>query len=53
MMFRWKTRKERLLRGSKVSAVKKLEGIRLMNELEDKVLSARQKCARLKLRESR
>ena len=34
-----------------MSAAKKLEGIRLMNELADRVLSIRQKLLRRKLRE--
>lgn len=52
MMFGWETRKEKILKGTKISAVKKLEGIRLMNELADKVLTNRQKIIRQKLRES-
>lgn len=47
------TERERLLRGVKISAEKKLEGMRLMNELADKVLTKRQKLVRRKLRESR
>jgi len=50
MKFGWQTRKERILRGLKISAKKKLEGIRLMNELADKVLSERQKIIRRRLR---
>jgi hypothetical protein len=51
MKFGWKTQKEKISRGAKISAAKKLEGIRLMNELADKVLSVRQKLLRRKLRE--
>lgn len=51
-MFRWPTKKENILRGAKISLEKKLEGIRLMNELADKVLTKRQKLLRLKLRGS-
>jgi hypothetical protein len=53
MTFRWETRKERILRGMKISAAKKLEGIRLMNELADKVLSKQQKLLRRKLKEGK
>ena len=53
MRFGWQTKKDRLLRGVKMSAKSKLEGIRLMNELADMVLSKRQKLARRKLREAR
>ncbi len=49
-MFEWESRKERVLRGVKISGEKKLEGIRLMNELADKVLTKRQKLMRQKLR---
>jgi len=52
MRYKWQSDSERALRGSKVSAYKKLEGFRLMNELADKVLSPRQKALRRKLRES-
>lgn len=51
-MFGWTTQKENILRGAKISSRKKLEGIRLMNELADKVLTNRQKMIRRKLRES-
>jgi hypothetical protein len=51
MIFRWETEKERVLRGAKISAAKKLEGIRLMNEMVDKVLSKHQKLLRRKLRQ--
>lgn len=51
MNFNWGKKRERLLRGVKVSAEKKLEGMRLMNELADKILGVRQKAARRKLRE--
>lgn len=51
MMFRWQTRKEKIIAGAKISPDKKLEGIRLMNELSDRVLTLRQKLIRRKLRE--
>lgn len=51
MIFRWETEREKVLRGAKISAQKKLEGIRLLNELQDEVLSKRQKIIRQKLRE--
>ena len=51
-MFGWRTQKENILRGARVSLRKKLEGIRLMNELADKILTSRQKMMRRKLRES-
>jgi len=50
--FGWETKKEKVLRGLKISPGKKLEGIRLMNELADKVLNGRQKLARRKMREA-
>jgi hypothetical protein len=50
MIFKWETKQERTLKGIRISAEKKLEGIRLMNELTDKVLSRRQKAIRQKLR---
>jgi len=52
MNFGWETRKEKAVRAVTMSAEKKLEGIRLMNELADMVLSKRQKAARRKLRET-
>ena len=51
MNFKWEKKREHILRGVKISAEKKLEGIRLMNELTDKILGMRQKVARRKLRE--
>jgi hypothetical protein len=53
MKFGWSTRKERLLKGLRMSAEKKLEGIRLMNELADEILTRSQKLARRKLRRAR
>lgn len=50
MIYRWSTKKERALRNSEISALKKLEGLRLMNELADKVLSKSQQIARRKLK---
>lgn len=50
MIFRWQTKKERILRGIHMSPEKKLEGLRLLNELADKILSGVQKAIRQKLR---
>lgn len=50
MIFQWESQKEKILRGSKISPEKKLEALRLMNELADKVLTKRQKIVRQKLR---
>jgi len=52
MRYKWQSDSERALRASMISAYKKLEGFRLMNELADKVLSPRQKALRRKLREN-
>ncbi|MDD5195301.1 MAG: hypothetical protein PHQ96_06500 [Candidatus Omnitrophica bacterium] len=52
MRFGWETKKLRILRGTKISAENKLEGIRLMNEMADAVLTKRQKLLRRELRES-
>jgi len=52
MNFGWETRQEEILKGARISAQKKLEGIRLMNELADKVLTNRQKMMRKRLREN-
>lgn len=49
-MFGWASKKENILKGARISSQKKLEGIRLMNELADKVLTRRQKLLRFKLR---
>ncbi len=49
-MFGWESRKEKIARGAKISPEKKLEGIRMMNELADMVLSKRQKLIRRKIR---
>lgn len=51
MRFGWETKREEIIRGANISAKEKLEGIRLMNELVDKVLTTRQKILRRKLRE--
>ena len=53
MIFQWETEREKILRGARISAEKKLEAIRLMNELADLALTKRQKMIRQKLRESR
>jgi hypothetical protein len=50
MIFKWETKKEKAFRGAKIDPYKKLEGIRLMNELADMVLTDRQKILRRKLR---
>ena len=52
MTFRWVTEKEKILRGFKIAFKEKLEGIRLMNELADRVLTRNQKVMRRKLREA-
>lgn len=52
MIFQWETKKERALRGLRISCRKKLEAIRLMNELADKILSKHQKSIRQELREN-
>lgn len=51
MRFGWETRREKILRGARISPEKKLEGFRLLNELADKVLTVHQKAIRRKLRE--
>ncbi|MDP2943744.1 MAG: hypothetical protein Q8N49_00500 [Candidatus Omnitrophota bacterium] len=51
MIFNWESRREKILKGTKILALKKLEGLRLMNDLADRVLSKRQKIMRQKLRE--
>jgi len=48
MIFKWESKKEKILRGIKISPAKKLEALRLMNELADRVLSRRQKNLRRK-----
>jgi len=53
MKFGWETKKEKISKALKISSEKKLEGIRLLNELADKVLTRRQKLMRRKLREVR
>jgi len=50
MISGWETEKERALKGVRISAQKKLEGIKLMNELADRVLTKYQKAMRQKLR---
>jgi hypothetical protein len=50
LKFGWETKKEKILRGFGISAEKKLEGIRLINELADRVLTKRQKIMRQKIR---
>jgi len=49
-MFGWDTKREKILKGVRISAKNKLEGIRLMNELADKVLTNEQKAMRQKLK---
>lgn len=53
MNFGWLTQKENIARGAKIFLQKKLEGIRLMNELSDKILTRRQKLIRRRLRQAR
>ena len=50
-MFTLPTQRKNVLRGVRISHQKKLEGIRLMNELADKVLTDKQKIIRRKLKE--
>ena len=50
MIFKWESKQEKIFKGARISGSSKLEGIRLMNELTDKVLSGRQKSIRRKLR---
>jgi hypothetical protein len=50
MIFKWQSENEKLLKGIKISPEKKLEALRLMNELADKVLSKQKKSMRSKLR---
>lgn len=52
MKFGWESEKEKILRRSRIDPFKKLEAIRLLNELADKVLSLKQKRIRRKLREA-
>lgn len=52
MRFGWETKKEKVEKGLAISPYKKLEGMRLMNELADKVLTRHQKIIRQKLRDS-
>ncbi len=52
MIFKWETEREKILKGAKISPGKKLEGIRLMNEFADRVLTRRQKGIRQKLKQN-
>ena len=52
MISGWETNSEKAMRAVKISPEKKLEGIRLMNELADMVLSKKQKLVRRRLREA-
>jgi hypothetical protein len=52
MILKWETKQGRVLKGMRMSGEKKLEGIRLMNELADKVLSKHQKRIRQKFRKA-
>lgn len=49
----WETKREKILRGARISPGKKLEGIRLMNELADSALIESKKVVRRKVRERR
>jgi len=51
-MFGRASQRENILKGLRISLQKKLEGIRLMNELSDKILTKHQKMIRRRLRES-
>jgi len=53
MIYKWPTDKENILKGAGISIEKKLEGVRLLNELTDKILTKRQKKLRLRLRSQR
>ena len=50
MILKWPSEKEKIMAGAKISPVKKLEGLRLMNELADKVLTDKQKIIRRNLK---
>jgi hypothetical protein len=52
MISKWESQRSRATRGAKISGEKKLEGIRLMNELADKILTPRQKSLRRKFKQS-
>ena len=52
MMFNWETEKEKVLKGAKIAPKKKLESIRLLNELADKALTQEQKLMRQKLKKT-
>ena len=44
MIYRWPTKRERALRNSEISALKKLEGLKAMNEL---IISSRGQASKL------
>lgn len=50
MIFKWESEREKRLKGVRISPVKKLEALRLMNELTDKVLTKAKKIIRHTLR---
>lgn len=50
MIFGWESEKEKKLRRANIPPEKKLEAIRKMNELQDEVLSDKQKKHRRKTR---
>lgn len=52
MRCKWETAREKSARGREIAPGKKLEGLRLMNELADGVLTKQQKSIRRKLRET-
>lgn len=52
MIYKWESEEKRILWGMSISPQKKLEALRLMNELADKVLTDKQKKIRQKLREN-
>lgn len=51
--FGWETKEEKILRGMKISPVKKMEGLRLFNEMMDAASTKQQKILRKKLREQK
>jgi len=53
MNLGWESEREKALRASKIPPFKKLEGIRLMNELANSVLSLKQKQLRRKIRKNK
>ncbi|MBF0215715.1 MAG: hypothetical protein HQL30_01845 [Candidatus Omnitrophica bacterium] len=48
----WPSKKQLISQGEKISLRKKLEGLRLMNEVSDKALTLQQKVMRRQIREN-